>query len=111
VILLVAVLSGVAHAADVGGYVRIMTRPDFEGGDGRLGYWNLYGRLLNEGPYAALELRQAILEPKPGSAEPWTDVHAKIEGGTVANADANNGSLAYLRLSQPLRHAAGAGAH
>jgi hypothetical protein len=89
-----------ASAADVGGYVRIMTRPDFEGGDGRLGYWNLYGRLLNEGPYAALELRQSILEQKPGSRAPWTDVHAKIEGGTVANADENNGSLAYLRLSQ-----------
>lgn len=89
-----------ALATDVGGYVRIMTRPDMEGGDGKLGYWNLYGRLMNEGPYAALELRQGILEPKPGSRAPWTDIHAKIEGGTVANADAGNGSLAYLRLSQ-----------
>ena len=87
-------------AAEVGGYLRIMTRPDFEGGDGRLGYWNLYGRLLNEGPYAALELRQQILEPKPGSTEAWTSVHAKIEGGTVQNADPNNGSLAYFGLSQ-----------
>lgn len=89
-----------ALATDVGGYVRIMTRPDMVGGDGKLGYWNLYGRLMNEGPYAALELRQGILEPKPGSRAPWTDLHAKIEGGTVANADAANGSLAYFRLSQ-----------
>jgi hypothetical protein len=97
VILAVVQLSA---ATDVGGYLRVMTRPDFEGGDGRLGYWNLYGRLLNEGPYAALELRQDVLAPQPGSDEPWTDLHAKIEGGTVQNADANNGSLAYLRLSQ-----------
>ena len=25
-------------------------RPDFQGGSTGLGYWNLYGRLLNEGP-------------------------------------------------------------
>lgn len=100
-ILLAALLhANPAIAAEVGGYLRVMTRPDFEGGNGRLGYWNLYGRLLNEGPYAAIELRQQILEPKSGSVEPWTSVHAKIEGGTVQNADANNGSLAYFRLSQ-----------
>lgn len=93
-------LASLAMAAEVGGYLRVMTRPDFEGGDGRLGYWNLYGRLLNEGPYAAIELRQHILEPVPGSTAPWSSVHAKIEGGTVQNADNNNGSLAYFRLSQ-----------
>ncbi|MSQ01412.1 MAG: hypothetical protein EXR71_05900 [Myxococcales bacterium] len=93
-------LVAAAFAADVAGYVRIMTRPDLEGGDGRLGYWNLYGRLLNEGPYAALELRQSILERKPGSLAPWTDVHVRVEGGTVQGADAQNGSLAFLRLSQ-----------
>jgi len=97
---MILLFAALAAAADVGGYVRIMTRPDMEGGDGKLGYWNLYGRLMNEGPYAALELRQGILERKPGSLAPWTDIHAKIEGGTVANADAGNGSLAYLRLSQ-----------
>ena len=26
---------------NAGGYFRIMTRPDFQGGDGKLGYWNL----------------------------------------------------------------------
>ena len=34
------------------GYFRIAARPDWEGGNGRLGLWNLYGRLMNEGPYA-----------------------------------------------------------
>ncbi|MFZ5482547.1 MAG: hypothetical protein ACOZNI_37640 [Myxococcota bacterium] len=97
---MILALMSVAFATDVGGYLRVMTRPDFEGGDGRLGYWNLYGRLLNEGPYAALELRQDVLAPEPGSDEPWTDLHAKIEGGTIGSADAGNGSLAYLRLSQ-----------
>lgn len=97
---MIALWLSLAQAAEVGGYVRIMTRPDLEGGDGRLGYWNLYGRLLNEGPYAALELRQAVLDKKPGSLAPWADVHARVEGGTVQGADAGNGSLAYLRLSQ-----------
>ncbi len=89
-----------AEAAEVGGYLRVMTRPDFEGGDGRLGYWNLYGRLLNEGPYAALELRQAVLEPHPGSTDVWSDLHAKIEGGSIQSADGGGGSLVNFRLSQ-----------
>lgn len=86
--------------ADMGGYFRVMTRPDFQGGNGRLGYWNLYGRLLNEGPYAALEMKVDILEPKPASREPWTSIHAKIEGGSVGNADPGNGNLSNYRLSQ-----------
>lgn len=89
-----------AEAAEVGGYLRVMTRPDFEGGDGRLGYWNLYGRLLNEGPYAALELRQAVLEPHPGSTDVWSDLHAKLEGGSIQSADGGGGNLANFRLSQ-----------
>lgn len=89
-----------ALGADAAGYLRIMTRPDFEGGDGKLGYWNLYGRLLNEGPYVALELRQAVLDRRPGSTEPWTDLHVKLEGGSVQGADTGNGGLANFRLSQ-----------
>ena len=46
----------------VGGYFRLMARPDFQGGNGKLGHWNLYGRLLNEGPWAALELRLLLLD-------------------------------------------------
>ncbi len=83
-----------------GGYFRIMTRPDFQGGNSRLGFWNLYGRLLNEGPYAALELRLDVLERDPLANTPWTSLHAKIEGGSVANADPAGGSLAQFRLSQ-----------
>ena len=95
-------LTGDAHAgrADVGGYFRVMTRPDLQGGNGKLGYWNLYGRLLNEGPYGALELRFDALEPQPGTREAWTTLHAKIEGGSIGNADAGDGSLDNLRLSQ-----------
>jgi hypothetical protein len=83
-----------------GGYFRIMTRPDFEGGDSKLGLWNLHGRLLNEGPYGALEMKLELLRPSPGSNRVWTSAHAKIEGGSVSNADANNGSLDNFRLSQ-----------
>lgn len=95
-------LTPVAHAgrADVGGYFRVMARPDLQGGQGRLGYWNLYGRLLNEGPYGMLELRYDVLEPTPGSDEVWTALHARIEGGSIGNADPGDGSLELFRLSQ-----------
>jgi len=97
-----------AHAAraepersrfSAGGYLRIMTRPDLQGGDGKLGYWNLHGRLLNEGPYAALELKLDLL-PETARKTPWTSLHAKIEGGSVQGASRDNGSLASFRLSQ-----------
>ncbi len=93
---------GLAQAADadVGGYVRVMTRPDFQGGDGRLGYWNLYGRLLNEGPWVALQLNLDVLEPEPGSDEVWSRVVAKLEGGSVWAADGGNGVLGDYRLTQ-----------
>ena len=83
-----------------GGYFRIMTRPDLQGGNSRLGFWNLYGRLLNEDPFASLELKVEILQAPPGSANTTASIHAKIEGGTVANADFKNGSLAFFRVAQ-----------
>ncbi len=83
-----------------GGYYRIMARPDFQGGIGRLGFWNLYGRLLNEDPFASLELKLDMLQAPPGSSNTTASIHAKIEGGTVANADIRNGSFAFFRLAQ-----------
>ncbi len=82
------------------GYFRVMARPDLQGGDSRLGFWNLYGRLLNEGPWATLELRLALLKEDPQAKEVWTRVHAKIEGGSVTTADVGNGSLDNFRLTQ-----------
>lgn len=89
-----------AGQADLGGYFRVMGRPDLQGGNGRLGYWNLYGRLMNEGPYGMLELRYDVLPREPGSVQPWSTVHVRVEGGSIAHADADNGSLAAFRLSQ-----------
>lgn len=83
-----------------GGYFRIMARPDFQGGTGRLGYWNINGRLMNEGPYAALEMKLDLLQAPPGSTDIWASLHARIEGGSVTTADAGNGSLVNFRLSQ-----------
>ena len=83
-----------------GGYFRIMTRPDLQGGDGRLGFWNLYGRLLNEGPHAMLEGRLEVLPPVSGRNEPWATVHARVEGGTISGADIRGGTLGDFRLSQ-----------
>jgi hypothetical protein len=97
---LILLVSAAFAQASVAGYFRVMTRPDFVGGDGKLGYWNLYGRLLNEGPYGALELKLDLLERRAGALEPWTDLHIKVEGGSVQNADAINGSLTAFRLSQ-----------
>ena len=85
---------------EVGGYARVMARPDLDGGDGRLGYWNLYGRLLNEGPYAAMQLRTDLLAPQPGSTAPWGTLHTRVEGGSIAGMDSGGGSLENLRLSQ-----------
>src|SRR4051812_39865622 len=84
----------------LGGYFRIMTRPDLQGGDGRLGFWNLYGRLLNEGPYAALEMKLDVLQESPGRNDVWASVHAKVEGGSVSTADIFNGNLGQYRVSQ-----------
>ncbi len=100
--LLAALLwGGPAHAdARVGGYVRVMARPDWQGGEGRLGYWNLTGRLMNEGPYAALDVDFDVLEPETDTLSPWTTVHMRIEGGSVGGADPGNGRLDNFRLSR-----------
>lgn len=83
-----------------GGYMRLSARPDLQGGTSTLGFWNLYGRLLNEGSYASLDLRYDLLQPDPLSQSAWTSIHAKIEGGSVQNADIGGGNLSNFRLSQ-----------
>jgi hypothetical protein len=99
--LLLAVLGTQAHAGTrLGGYVRVMARPGLQGGSGQLGHWNLYGRLMNEGPYAMLDLDMDVLQPAPGSGSPWSTVHARLEGGSVGSADPSDGSLSAYRLSQ-----------
>lgn len=91
--------SAQVERVSVGGYLRVMTRPDFQGGDGRLGHWNLYGRLLNEGPWAALDLRVDLLQATSPDA-PWSAAHLKLEGGALRWADPSDGSLAGFRLTQ-----------
>jgi hypothetical protein len=89
-----------AQKATVGGYFRVMARPDLQGGSGRLGHGNLYGRLLNEGPYGLLDFRYDVLEPNPNNAQAWTSLHARIEGGSIGSTDAGDGNLGQLRMSQ-----------
>ncbi len=84
----------------VGGYFRVMTRPDLQGGNGQLGHWNLYGRLLNEGPFAQLEGRMMVLQPQAGRNEPWASVHARVEGSSISNTDVRGGRLGDFRLAQ-----------
>ena len=103
---LLLLLAGVASAQapdsrfSAGGYFRIMARPDFQGGNGRLGYWNINGRLMNEGPYAALEMKLDLLQAPPGTTDIWASLHARVEGGSVATADSGNGNLINFKLSQ-----------
>lgn len=92
--------AAVTDRASVAGYFRLMARPDLQGGNGRLGYWNLYGRLLNEGPWAALELKLDLLEPEPGSHRVWTSAHFKMEGGSIWGADGGLGTLDAYRITQ-----------
>ncbi len=89
-----------ADRFSAGGYFRIMARPDLEGGWSRLGLWNISGRLLNEGPWGALELKLDLQQPTPGTKDVWTSVHAKIEGGSVRGADVHNGALSEYGLTQ-----------
>ena len=91
--------TALAGRADVAGYMRLGMRPDFQGGSGTLGYWNLYGRLLNERSYAALEFRYDVLERQPLNRDPWTSLHFRVEGGNIANAGPD-ASLAGFRASQ-----------
>ena len=103
---LLLLLPGIALAQapdsrfSAGGYFRIMARPDFQGGNGRLGYWNINGRLMNEGPYAALEMKLDLLQAPPGTTDIWASLHARVEGGSVTTADSGNGSLVNFRFSQ-----------
>jgi hypothetical protein len=106
-LLLVCLLSpGAAHAeanADrfsAGGYYRIMTRPDFEGGNSRLGLWNLYGRLLNEGPYGVLQLQLNVLQSEAEQRQPWAQVNLRVEGGSFQTADQGGGALSNFKVSQ-----------
>jgi hypothetical protein len=100
--MLMTLLTPPVHAIEggVGGYLRVMSRPDMEGGAGQLGHWNLYGRLMNEGPWAALDLYVSPLAQKPGSDAVWTTAHAKIEGAPYALAGDNALNLSDMRITQ-----------
>lgn len=97
---LLAVFPAEASRAQAAGYFRIGTRPDMLGGGNQLGYWNLYGRLLNETPYGALELKYTLLERDPRAAEPYADLLFRVEGGGIGSAEWSNGSLDAWRVSR-----------
>lgn len=84
----------------VAGYFRVMVRPDLAGGTNKLGFSNLYGRLLNEGPWASLELKLDMVQAAPGSDDAWATVHARIEGGSIKGADLANGNLGVFAVTQ-----------
>ncbi len=77
-----------------------MARPDLQGGNGRLGYWNLYGRLMNEGPWVGLEGKLDLLQAPPGSSDTWATLFTRIEGSSVSAADPGNGFLSNYYVGQ-----------
>ncbi len=83
------------------GYFRIMARPSLSGaGSSKLGYWNLYGRLMNEGPWGTLALKLDLIPPDKHSNAIWTTVQTQIEGGSFDLADAGGGTLNHFKLTQ-----------
>jgi hypothetical protein len=102
VLLLLASSTAFAEASksrfDLTGYTRIMSRPDLGGGDGKLGYGTLHGRLMNEGPWTALELRVGLLDGN--SDQQHTDLHLKIEGDGWLGGEASGGGLTRYRVTE-----------
>lgn len=82
------------------GYFRFAGRPDFQGGNGRLGFWNLYGRLMNEGAFLQFDLKVDLLQAAPGTDEVWADVVAQIQGNSVPGGDLYNGALSQFAVTQ-----------
>ncbi len=100
-------LAGQAARADdtpsrfsAGGYFRIMARPDFQGGNGGLGLWNLYGRLLNEDPYAMLQAQLQLIQADPNGSDPYANLNVRVEGGFLEFAQGGSDNLANFRISQ-----------
>jgi hypothetical protein len=83
---------------DLTGYTRVMSRPDLGGGDGKLGYGTLHGRLMNEGPWTALELRALLTDG--GRGRPTADLHLKIEGDGFLGGEASGGGLERYRVTE-----------
>ncbi len=84
----------------LGGYFRIQARPDFQGGNGGLGLWNLYGRLLNEGPYAMLQSQLQLIQADPNGSDPYANVNLRVEGGFLEYAQGGQNNLSNFRISQ-----------
>ncbi|MBS2025792.1 MAG: hypothetical protein JST92_25610 [Deltaproteobacteria bacterium] len=83
-----------------GGYYRIMARPDLQGGSGQLGFSDLYGRLLNEGPYGMLQMRLNLLQSDVSAGDPWGAVNVRIEGSSLGDSNISKGKLGDFRVSQ-----------
>ncbi|MHB8416920.1 MAG: hypothetical protein ACYDCL_02520 [Myxococcales bacterium] len=86
----------------IGGYFRLQALTDFQGGNGRLGVNQtgcgyggpcIYGRLLNEGPYAIVQSRLSLIGTDNNSSDPWAAVTMRIEGSSFLGTDAGKGSL------------------
>ena len=84
---------------EIGLYFRIMSRYDFGANSSTLGWWPLYGRLLNETPWIKLDLDYDIIKSEKKGG-PKATVWARLEGGSVRNADDGIGNLNNYRITQ-----------
>ncbi len=83
----------------IGGYFRLQALSDFQGGNGRLGLSTIYGRLLNEGPYAIVETRLSLIGTDNNSSDPWAAVTMRVEGASFLGTDSGQGSLANYAIT------------
>lgn len=81
------------------GYFRAMARSDFGYNSPTLGWWPLYGRLMNETPWMMAEAGFHTVMPEKKS-DPRATVVMKVEGGSFRNTDAGMGSLSNYRITQ-----------
>lgn len=109
-ILVVALIAATASAEETrdrvtgSGYFRLMARPDLEGGTGALGYWNLYGRLLNETSFAEFNLFMDLVQNNPGTNEPWARMGARVAFTGFRTADFQGGNLGNLKNDFQMKH-------
>jgi hypothetical protein len=86
------------------GYFRLMERTDFQGGTGTLGYWNLYGRLMNETPFAEFNLFVNLVQNTPGTQEPWARLGMRLAWTGFRTGSQAGGTLGTLTNDFQVKH-------
>ncbi|RME03886.1 MAG: hypothetical protein D6805_04945 [Planctomycetota bacterium] len=90
---------GLLDLLEYEGYFRVYARTDFGKGAKTLGWWNLYGRLMNERPWFTFGISQKFLRQR-SETDPGVRVYGRIEGDSFRVGDEKQGSLSSFSLTQ-----------